>query len=153
MSTVDTGLALNSHQASHSHSKPFSSLQEKELLAGTILCMRPPNERWYYIVRPSLIGWVYTQNGPCLVLEPEMTLICIVVENSGFCHGKCAWSWMASLCSEAMYTMSHRIYSIFCYPFVSWYVFGWFVFWQTWGCFNCRKWLPQFQWSNPERYG
>ena len=30
----------------------------------TILCMCPANERWRYIVTPSLIGWPNTQNGP-----------------------------------------------------------------------------------------
>ena len=30
-----------------------------------ILCMRPANERWRYIVTLSLIGWVHTQNDPC----------------------------------------------------------------------------------------
>ena len=32
--------------------------------AGTILCMRPANERWRYILTSSLIGWMYTQNDP-----------------------------------------------------------------------------------------
>ena len=30
-----------------------------------ILCMRPANERWRYIVTPSLIGWAHTQNDLC----------------------------------------------------------------------------------------
>ena len=29
---------------------------------GTILCMRPVNERWRYSVTLSLIGWAHTQN-------------------------------------------------------------------------------------------
>ena len=33
---------------------------------GTILCMYPANERWRYIVTPSHIGWVHTQNDPCM---------------------------------------------------------------------------------------
>ena len=33
--------------------------------AGIILCMYPGNERRCYIVTPSLIGWVHTQNDPC----------------------------------------------------------------------------------------
>ena len=32
---------------------------------GTILCMRPTNERWHCNVTSSLIGWVQTQNNPC----------------------------------------------------------------------------------------
>ena len=32
---------------------------------GTILCMCPANERWHYIVTPSLIDWAHTQNDPC----------------------------------------------------------------------------------------
>ena len=28
--------------------------------------MHPANERWYYSVLPSLIGWAHTQNDPCL---------------------------------------------------------------------------------------
>ena len=35
------------------------------LLAGIILCKRPANEKWCYIVTPSRIGWVHTQNDPC----------------------------------------------------------------------------------------
>ena len=34
--------------------------------AGIILWMCPANERWCYIVTSSLIGWVHTQNYPCL---------------------------------------------------------------------------------------
>ena len=33
---------------------------------GIIICMCPSNERWCYSVTPLLIGWVYTQNDPCL---------------------------------------------------------------------------------------
>ena len=33
-----------------------------------ILCMRPANERWCYIVMPSLIGWAHTQNHSCETL-------------------------------------------------------------------------------------
>ena len=33
--------------------------------AVIILCMRPANERWRYIVTPSLIGWTHTQNDLC----------------------------------------------------------------------------------------
>ena len=28
--------------------------------------MCPANERWRYSVTPSLIGWVHTQNDPCI---------------------------------------------------------------------------------------
>ena len=35
------------------------------LCSGVILCMRPANKRWCYIVTPSLIGWVHTQTDPC----------------------------------------------------------------------------------------
>ena len=34
-------------------------------VTGIILCMRPANGRWRYIVTPSLIGWAHTQNAPC----------------------------------------------------------------------------------------
>ena len=34
---------------------------------GIILCMRPANERRRYIVTSSLIGWVHTQNDPCIL--------------------------------------------------------------------------------------
>ena len=33
---------------------------------GIILCMHPANERRRYIVTSSLIGWVHTQNDPCI---------------------------------------------------------------------------------------
>ena len=33
---------------------------------GIILCMHPANERWRYIVTSSLIGWVHSQNDPCI---------------------------------------------------------------------------------------
>ena len=33
---------------------------------GIILCMRPANERRRYSVTSSLIGWVLTQNDPCI---------------------------------------------------------------------------------------
>ena len=36
--------------------------------SGIILWMRPVTERRRYIVTPSLIGWVHTQNDPCLWL-------------------------------------------------------------------------------------
>ena len=29
---------------------------------GIVLCMHPANERWRYIVTPSLIGWAHTGN-------------------------------------------------------------------------------------------
>ena len=32
--------------------------------SGIIMCMRPANERWRYIVTPSLIGWAHIQNDP-----------------------------------------------------------------------------------------
>ena len=32
---------------------------------GIILCIRPANMRWRYIVTSSLIGWAHTQNDPC----------------------------------------------------------------------------------------
>ena len=41
---------------------------DKFVMGGTILCMHPANERWRYIVTPSLIGWAHTQNGPCMVI-------------------------------------------------------------------------------------
>ena len=34
--------------------------------SGIILWMHPANERWRYIVTSSLIGWVHTQNDPCI---------------------------------------------------------------------------------------
>ena len=36
-----------------------------EMSARIILCMRPVNQRWRYIITPSLIGWAHTQNDPC----------------------------------------------------------------------------------------
>ena len=33
-------------------------------VAGIILCMRPANARWCYIVKSPLIGWVHSQNDP-----------------------------------------------------------------------------------------
>ena len=36
------------------------------VLLRIILCMHPANERRRYIVMPSLIGWVHTQNDPCI---------------------------------------------------------------------------------------
>ena len=35
----------------------------RQQATGFILCMRPANERWRYIVTSSLIGWAHTQNG------------------------------------------------------------------------------------------
>ena len=32
--------------------------------AGIILCVRPANQRWRYIVTSSLIGWAHPQNDP-----------------------------------------------------------------------------------------
>ena len=37
------------------------------MYSGIILWMHPANERWRYIVTLSLIGWVHTQNDPCVV--------------------------------------------------------------------------------------
>ena len=39
------------------------------IMPGIILCMRPANERWRYTVTPSLIGWVHTQNDPCMLIR------------------------------------------------------------------------------------
>ena len=44
------------------------------LIAGFILCPRPANERRRYIVTSSLIGWVYSQNDPCIVNTTAATL-------------------------------------------------------------------------------
>ena len=35
-------------------------------ISGTIQCMCTANERWHYTVTPYLIGWVHTQNNPCI---------------------------------------------------------------------------------------
>ena len=37
-----------------------------KIKTGIILCLHPANERRRYIVTSSLIGWVHTQNDPCL---------------------------------------------------------------------------------------
>ena len=44
----------------------FISTEEKDVLAGIILCMSSANETWRYTVTPSLIGWVHTHNDPCI---------------------------------------------------------------------------------------
>ena len=31
-----------------------------------IFFMHPANERWHYIATSSLIGWMHTQNNPCI---------------------------------------------------------------------------------------
>ena len=43
--------------------------------AGTILCMRPANERQRYIVTSSLIGCMHTQNDPCHVVITYISFI------------------------------------------------------------------------------
>ena len=40
-----------------------------QLYAGTILYMRPANERRRYTVTPSLIGWAHSEIGPCICLD------------------------------------------------------------------------------------
>ena len=47
--------------------KPLS-VQWQLICTGIILCMHPANERWRYIVTSSPIGWVHTQNDPCMHL-------------------------------------------------------------------------------------
>ena len=37
-----------------------------QTMSGIILYMRPANERRRYIVTSSLIGWMHTQNDPCM---------------------------------------------------------------------------------------
>ena len=38
--------------------------------------MRPVNERWRYIVTPSLIGWVHAQNIPLLSIFMSLYIAC-----------------------------------------------------------------------------
>ena len=43
----------------------------EQAFTGFILWMHPANERWCYIVTPSLIGWVHSQNDPCIQCAGE----------------------------------------------------------------------------------
>ena len=43
------------------------SISSSTCIAGLILGLRPANERHYYKVMHSLIGWVQTWNQPCIV--------------------------------------------------------------------------------------
>ena len=40
-------------------------------LSGIILCMHPANERRRYNVTSPLIGWLHTQNNPCIILTSD----------------------------------------------------------------------------------
>ena len=42
---------------------------------GIILCVHPANESRRYIVTPSLIGWVHTQNDPWACIYPQGNII------------------------------------------------------------------------------
>ena len=47
----------------------YAPIQWKTALQGIILCIRPANEKRRYIVTPSLIGRVHTQNDFCTCHE------------------------------------------------------------------------------------
>ena len=48
-----------------------------------IMRMRPANERWRYMVTPSLIGWVHTENDPWdpMIIQSNVTWNCIKHKN------------------------------------------------------------------------
>ena len=52
--------------------------------ASGIIFMLPANEKRCYIVMPSLIGWVHTQNDPC---SPEMDIIFVWLGEAIWDHG------------------------------------------------------------------
>ena len=53
---------------------PDMNQVREKLYGGIILYMHPTNERRRYIVTSSLIGWVHTQNNPCIwTAEHELT--------------------------------------------------------------------------------
>ena len=58
-------------------------------LSGIILCMRPANERWCYIVTSSLIGWAHTQNEPWSFIAsiPYPWVFCSCRRSE--CHATC----------------------------------------------------------------
>ena len=59
--------------------------------SGFILCMRPANKRWHYIVMLSLIGWVHSQDDPC-----KMT---VIMQNSNMFYKLYKAAYVNSLLS------------------------------------------------------
>ena len=45
-------------------------------MKGIILCLRPANERWRYNVMLSLIGWLPSQNYPCMTKSSHIAKTC-----------------------------------------------------------------------------
>ena len=44
-------------------------MEDKDVFTGVILCVRPANERWCYIVMLSRIGWAHIHNGLCIYYQ------------------------------------------------------------------------------------
>ena len=45
------------------------------LYSGIILCIGLANERWRYIVTPSLIGWAHTHTDPYVLTCPAELVV------------------------------------------------------------------------------
>ena len=53
--------------------------------AGINLCMRPANERRWYNVTSSLIGWAQTQNDSCVNCHTVVLIICCYLRTTRAC--------------------------------------------------------------------
>ena len=60
--------------------------------SGTILCMRPANERRRYNVTSSLIGWAHTRNNPCGCICPGPTAF-QTISNHHTDYISQSWQW------------------------------------------------------------
>ena len=58
-----------------------TKLAKSTTYTGIILCTRPANERWHYIVTSSSIGWVHTQNDPL-----HIHIFCRIKNTSNISH-------------------------------------------------------------------